>query len=101
MNPTETSPDSRPLLLRLSGVRKEFGGVVALRGVDFELRAGEIHALLGENGAGKSTLMKVLAGVHRPDDGAMEMDGVLRQLRSVADARRLGIRLIHQELALA
>jgi ribose transport system ATP-binding protein len=101
MNPTETSPESRPLLLRLSGVRKEFGGVVALRGVDFELRAGEIHALLGENGAGKSTLMKVLAGVHRPDDGAMEMDGVLRQLRSVADARRLGIRLIHQELALA
>jgi ABC-type sugar transport system ATPase subunit len=88
-------------LLRLSGIKKRFGGVVALGGVDFEVCSGEIHALLGENGAGKSTLMKVLAGVHRPDQGSMEMDGCPQRIRDVSDARRLGIRLIHQELALA
>ena len=92
--------DAAPLL-ELHGVRKHFGGVRALDGVDFDLRAGEVHALLGENGAGKSTLIKVLGGIHRPDAGEVRIDGVPVELRDVADADRVGIRLIHQETALA
>ena len=88
-------------LLALRGVRKCFGGVVALDGVDFELRAGEIHALLGENGAGKSTLIKILGGIHRADAGSVVIDGSQQPVRGVADADRLGIRIIHQELSLA
>ncbi len=92
---------STPALLALRGIRKRFGGVVALDGVDFELRAGEIHALLGENGAGKSTLINILGGIHRPDAGEIRVDGRATEIGGVADADRLGIRLIHQELALA
>jgi ABC-type sugar transport system ATPase subunit len=98
MTPT---PESTATLLALRGIRKRFGGVVALEGVDFELRAGEIHALLGENGAGKSTLINILGGIHRPDEGEIRVDGEAAQIGSVSDADRLGIRLIHQELALA
>ena len=94
------APDAPPLL-ELRGVRKHFGGVRALDGVDFELQAGEVHALLGENGAGKSTLIKVLGGIHRPDAGAVLIDGAPAELQDVADADRAGIRLIHQETALA
>jgi ribose transport system ATP-binding protein len=89
------------VILRLSGVRKRFGGVVALDGVDFELRAGEIHALLGENGAGKSTLIKTLAGIHQPDAGIINFDGKRVVIRDVMTADQLGIRVIHQELSLA
>ncbi len=92
--------DSAPLL-SLRGVSKRFGGVVALAGVDFEVRAGEIHALLGENGAGKSTLIRVLGGIVRPDAGAIELDGHPVAVHDAAEADRLGIRLIHQELSLA
>ncbi len=92
---------SSPPLLRLEGIRKRFGGVVALDGVDFELRAGEIHALLGENGAGKSTLIRILGGVHRPDAGIIRVDGHEVQIRDVSVADRLGVRVIHQELSLA
>ena len=94
-------PEPTTALLALRGIRKRFGGVVALDGVDFDLRAGEIHALLGENGAGKSTLINILGGIHRPDEGNIRVDGQASQIGSVTDADRLGIRLIHQELALA
>ena len=88
-------------LLTLRGIEKRFGGVIALGGVDFELRAGEIHALLGENGAGKSTLIKILGGIHRPDSGSIFVDGRAVEIEEVTDADKLGIRLIHQELSLA
>jgi ribose transport system ATP-binding protein len=90
-------PADAPPLLRLGGVTKRFGGIVALDRVDFELRAGEIHALLGENGAGKSTLIKILGGIHRPDAGEVVHDGRCVDIPDVAAANRLGIRLIHQE----
>jgi len=89
------------VLLELRGISKRFGGVTALESVDFELKAGEIHALLGENGAGKSTLIKILGGIHRPDRGVIKVDGQAVAIHDVVDADRLGIRLIHQELSLA
>jgi ABC-type sugar transport system ATPase subunit len=98
---TMVAPVASPPLLSLRGVTKRYGGVVALSGVDFDLRAGEIHALLGENGAGKSTLIKVLGGVVRADAGTIAIDGRPVEIRGTAEADRLGIRLIHQELSLA
>lgn len=95
------SRESSECLLSLRGIRKRFGGVKALDGVDFDLRRGEVHALLGENGAGKSTLINILGGIHRPDEGTIRVDDSDVQIRWVADADRFGIRLIHQELALA
>ena len=94
-------PTGAPPLLRLAGVTKRFGGIVALDRVDFELDAGEIHALLGENGAGKSTLIKVLGGIHRPDAGGVFHEGRRLDIPDVAAANRLGIRLIHQDSSLA
>ncbi|WP_413451725.1 sugar ABC transporter ATP-binding protein [Georgenia phoenicis] len=85
-------------LLKLQGVTKRYGGTLALDGVDFDLRAGEVHALMGENGAGKSTLMKVLAGNVQRDAGRILLDGEEIEIRSPADARRHGIAIIHQEL---
>lgn len=90
-----------PPLLKLQSVTKRFGGVTALDNVDFDLCRGEIHALLGENGAGKSTLIKVLGGIHIPQAGTIHIDGKPAPIRSVADADRYGIRIIHQELSLA
>ncbi|WP_219415678.1 sugar ABC transporter ATP-binding protein [Pseudonocardia nigra] len=85
-------------LLRMEGITKAFGGVPALRGVDFDLRPGEVHALMGENGAGKSTLMKVLAGVHQPDAGTIRLDGEAVTITSPRRATDLGVAIIHQEL---
>jgi ribose transport system ATP-binding protein len=86
-------------LLDLSGITKTFGGVTALRGVDFSLAAGEIHGLVGENGAGKSTLMKIIAGVHAGYQGEMRLDGHQVHFASPRDARDGGIGMVHQELS--
>jgi len=91
---------NKPELLSFHGVTKRFGAVKALDNVDFNLQRGEIHALLGENGAGKSTLIKVLGGIHLPDSGRVLIEGKVSRIRSVADANRYGIRIIHQELTL-
>ena len=86
--------------LSLKKIHKSFGPTVALDGVDLELRAGEVHALIGENGAGKSTLMNVVAGSLQPDEGTMELDGHRYAPANPLDARTHGIALIHQELSL-
>ena len=89
------------MTLDVSGIRKRFGATVALDDVNFVVRAGEVHALVGENGAGKSTLMNVLSGVVRPDAGTMRIDDRPYAPASALDARKRGITLIHQELSLA
>jgi ribose transport system ATP-binding protein len=88
------------VVLETSAVCKSFGGITALSDVDFDLRAGEVHALVGENGAGKSTLMKILAGVHVEYDGAIRLDGAPARFAGVQDAERAGVSIIHQELDL-
>ncbi|TBZ41288.1 sugar ABC transporter ATP-binding protein [Rhizobium leguminosarum] len=88
------------VVLSAKGVVKRFGGVQALRGVDFELQVGEIHALLGENGAGKSTLMNLLSGVNTPDEGEIFIDGKPVRFHSPRDAQAAGIATIFQELDL-
>jgi len=80
------------------GIGKSFGAIQALKDVDFEVRAAEVHVLAGENGAGKSTLIKILAGVYGHYDGSIEIDGRLARPRSPAAAASLGIAVIHQEL---
>jgi ribose transport system ATP-binding protein len=92
-------PQGRSPILELSGITKAFGGVEALREVDFALSAGEIHGLVGENGAGKSTLMKIIAGVHADFSGRFMLDGRETRFRSVRDARAAGIAMVHQELS--
>ena len=87
-------------LLRLSGISKAFAGVQALRGVSFDLEAGEVHALVGENGAGKSTLIKVIAGAHAPDEGSLEVQGRPVEDNDPVRARALGIAAIYQQPAL-
>jgi len=85
----------------MTAVRKRYGSTQALAGVDLELRAGEVHALVGENGAGKSTLMKVLSGAVRPDAGVLKLDGRPYDPAGPQDARRRGVAMIYQELTLA
>ncbi|MFI9431022.1 MULTISPECIES: sugar ABC transporter ATP-binding protein [Streptosporangium] len=87
-------------ILRVEGLRKGFPGVVALDGVDFSLRSGEVHVLLGENGAGKSTLIKMLSGAYHPDGGRILVDGEPVEIRTAGDAQRLGIATIYQEFNL-
>lgn len=93
-----TQPDTP--LLQLRGIVKRFGASRALAGVDFSLRRGEIHALCGENGAGKSTLMKIIDGIHPPDEGEILLEGQRVEIAGPAQAMRLGIGLVHQEIAL-
>jgi ribose transport system ATP-binding protein len=85
-------------ILELKGISKRFPGVVALSDVDLSVSPGEVVALIGENGAGKSTLMKILGGVYQADEGIIRVDGREVQIRNVADAQKLGVSLIHQEL---
>ncbi len=88
-------------LLEVRGVTKRFPGVVALSGVDLQVREAEVVALIGENGAGKSTLMKILAGVQSADEGELLIGGEVKQFTGVHDAQKAGVALIHQELNLA
>jgi ribose transport system ATP-binding protein len=90
-----------PPRLVMRGMVKRFGPTPALDGVDLELAAGEVHALVGENGAGKSTLMKLLSGALRPDAGAMQLDGAPYSPAGPDEARRRGVAMVYQELTLA
>ena len=85
-------------LLEMKNICKSFPGVKALQNVDFQLKAGEIHALLGENGAGKSTLIKVLGGIYHPEEGQILIDGKQVSITDVKSAQENGISIIHQEL---
>jgi rhamnose transport system ATP-binding protein len=87
-------------LLKLTEITKSFGGVQALKGVSFDLRAGEVHALIGENGAGKSTLIKIITGAHTADHGTVEIQGQLQGVIDPARAKALGIAAIYQQPAL-
>lgn len=88
------------LLLAMEGITKSFPGVKALDHVKLEVRAGEVHALLGENGAGKSTLIKILAGIYTKDEGVIKINGEPAEILSVNDAKARGISVIHQEISL-
>lgn len=96
-----TASGDRVPVLRMSGIRKDYGATRALDDVSLELQAGQVHALLGENGAGKSTLVKILSGAVRPDSGRMEIDGSPYGPAEPLDGRKRGISMIYQELNLA
>src|SRR5438105_4373700 len=87
-------------LLFAANITKRFGNIVALDNVNFELNAGEIHALMGENGAGKSTLIKILTGTEQRDQGTIELEGNLINPQSPQEAQQLGISTVYQEINL-
>lgn len=89
-----------PKAVEMRGIYKEFPGVRANDGIDFETQWGEIHALLGENGAGKTTLMKILSGIYQPDSGDICIDGQPAKIRSPKDAIELGVGMVHQHFSL-
>ncbi len=97
---TPSPPEAGNVLVEMRGIWKRFPGVIANKGVDLELRAGEVHALLGENGAGKTTLMNILSGSLRPDDGLILLDGHPVSFRSPAQAIAAGIGMVHQHFRL-
>jgi D-xylose transport system ATP-binding protein len=94
------STAAKPPTLELRGVNKSFGNVEALRGVDFEVRDGEVMALVGDNGAGKSTLIKCVAGIYSIDDGEILFEGEQVAIHGPKDAAKLGIEVVYQDLAL-
>jgi ABC-type sugar transport system ATPase subunit len=96
--PSLVAGDASAVAMRATGMRKQFDGVEVLHGVDLELRAGEVHALLGENGAGKSTIINLLSGRLHPDDGHIELLGQPVSFRNPMSARRAGVSVIAQEL---
>src|SRR5512142_2154563 len=96
----ESSASAGACRVEMRGIVKRFPGVLANDGVDFDVNAGEVHALLGENGAGKSTLMRQLYGMYQPNEGQILIDGIPQVFRSPADAIRAGIGMIHQHFML-
>ncbi len=100
---TTAAPPAAPgkVLLEMKGIGKSFPGVKALQGVSLTVRAGQVHALLGENGAGKSTLIKILSGAYTRDEGEILFDGQVADIRKPEDAQALGISTIYQEFNLA
>src|SRR3954469_16169277 len=92
--------ETADLQLHMTGISKRYGNVRALDDVSFELRRGEVMALLGENGAGKSTLVKILSGLVTPDEGTIEIDGQPADLSSTRRSRTAGIAVVQQELSL-
>ncbi len=87
-------------ILEMHGISKRFPGVLALDRVDFSVRRGEIHSLIGQNGAGKTTLMKILAGVYAADEGSIQLDGQMVRFRHPRDALHKGVVTVYQELSL-
>src|SRR5690349_25152016 len=101
MSPLTAVPMRRPTpLLEMRGIDKRFGAVRALTGVDFDVHAGEVVAIVGDNGAGKSTLVKILAGVHPQDSGTITYYGSPVTIATPTDSRDLGIATVYQDLAL-
>jgi fructose transport system ATP-binding protein len=96
-----TIDTNAPLVMKATGLTKRYGQVTALDGADFELRAGEILAVIGDNGAGKSSLIKCLSGATIPDEGEIFLDGQQIHFKSPIDARRAGIETVYQDLAVA
>lgn len=88
------------IIAEMNDIEKRFPGVHALKNARFDLKAGEVHALMGENGAGKSTLMKILAGIYQPDSGIIRIEGKPISLADPREAQAAGIGIIHQELSL-
>ena len=95
------STSTQPLVMQAKGLVKRYGQVTALDGADFELRAGEILAVIGDNGAGKSSLIKCLSGATVPDEGTIALDGQTIHFKTPIDARRAGIETVYQDLAVA
>ena len=87
-------------MLELTGIRKSFGRIEVLHGVDLEVRAGEVHALLGENGAGKSTLMKILCGIIQPSEGVIRIESTERHFADYDEAIAAGVGIVFQEFSL-
>lgn len=85
-------------IIEMRDIHKSFSGVPILKGVNFTLRRGEVHALIGANGAGKSTLVKILNGIHLPDAGEIYIEGQRADIRQSSDAEKYGISFVHQEL---
>jgi ribose transport system ATP-binding protein len=97
---TDPTTASKPIVLAAHGIRKSFSGVEVLHGVDFTLRRGEVHGLVGQNGAGKSTLVKIINGTYRGDAGQVEVNGAALALGAAAESRKRGIAMVFQEFSL-
>src|SRR4249920_3205063 len=96
---TLAEPAARPIALAARGIRKSFGGVEVLHGVDFTLHRGQVHGLVGQNGAGKSTLVKIIEGAYLADEGSVEVNGVPLEGRA-SHARKRDIAMVFQEFSL-